>query len=404
MQLKVEHGSSSRLGVHDISEQSEGTVHSRTVETMNKQEISASASISETSTSSTPDFSILNREIPLNDLSVGELQEVFHVTFGRKISIDDKLWLKRRIVMGLTNSYEVPTTNIRIKDNKVFHMDREEIYLENDVKNENFHMDEQNASKRARKPTKRYIEELSDVEGRESSGRLVSCLRELRPRQVSPRPATANLIDIKIPHVCRRIRRQPRKDFDALMKFGGLERKLFAVDGSEGEKTLVESFYGEEKCPDNVNITTPVVDSSNYNGDSMSDKDVKTSKSNTKRKHHRTWTLAEVLKLVEGVSRYGAGKWSVIRQSSFASDSYRTPVDLKDKWRNLIKASFSVELSDSGLKSLRKPNSAVPIPTPVLLKVRELAEMQSPQGVEFIPIKYVTHSGNLVQEKGSGFL
>jgi hypothetical protein len=81
------------------------------------------------------------------------------------------------------------------------------------------------------------------------------------------------------------------------------------------------------------------------------------------RKHHRAWTLSEVVKLVDGVARYGAGKWSEIRKLSFASYSYRTSVDLKvrlllqlnlpavsfpsqtlkravyqDKWRNLIRA------------------------------------------------------------------
>jgi hypothetical protein len=50
---------------------------------------------------------------------------------------------------------------------------------------------------------------------------------------------------------------------------------------------------------------------------------------NVRRKHHRAWTLCEVLKLVEGVARYGAGRWSEIRRLSFTSYSYRTSVDLK---------------------------------------------------------------------------
>lgn len=48
-----------------------------------------------------------------------------------------------------------------------------------------------------------------------------------------------------------------------------------------------------------------------------------------RRKHHRAWTLSEVAKLVEGVSKYGAGKWSEIKKHSFSSYSYRTSVDLK---------------------------------------------------------------------------
>lgn len=56
---------------------------------------------------------------------------------------------------------------------------------------------------------------------------------------------------------------------------------------------------------------------------------VPTVKGGMRRKHHRAWTLSEVMKLVEGVSRYGAGKWSEIKRLSFASYSYRTSVDLK---------------------------------------------------------------------------
>lgn len=56
---------------------------------------------------------------------------------------------------------------------------------------------------------------------------------------------------------------------------------------------------------------------------------VPTGKGGIRRKHHRAWTLSEVMKLVEGVSRYGAGRWSEIKRLAFASYSYRTSVDLK---------------------------------------------------------------------------
>ena len=56
---------------------------------------------------------------------------------------------------------------------------------------------------------------------------------------------------------------------------------------------------------------------------------VPTTKGGTRRKHHRAWTLAEVLKLVEGVSKCGPGRWSEIKRLAFASYSYRTSVDLK---------------------------------------------------------------------------
>lgn len=56
---------------------------------------------------------------------------------------------------------------------------------------------------------------------------------------------------------------------------------------------------------------------------------VPTAKGGTRRKHHRAWTLSEVMKLIDGVSKYGAGRWSEIKRLAFASYSYRTSVDLK---------------------------------------------------------------------------
>ena len=58
----------------------------------------------------------------------------------------------------------------------------------------------------------------------------------------------------------------------------------------------------------------------------------------TKRRMHQRWTLEETRQLVEGVERFGLGKWAVIKTQLFEQGSPRTPVDLKDKWRNLHKA------------------------------------------------------------------
>lgn len=56
---------------------------------------------------------------------------------------------------------------------------------------------------------------------------------------------------------------------------------------------------------------------------------VPTANGGIRRKHHRPWTLSEVVKLVDGVAKYGAGRWSEIKRLAFASYSYRTSVDLK---------------------------------------------------------------------------
>ncbi|WOL00654.1 hypothetical protein Cni_G09367 [Canna indica] len=44
------------------------------------------------------------------------------------------------------------------------------------------------------------------------------------------------------------------------------------------------------------------------------------------------------MKLIEGVSRYGVSKWTEIKRLFFPTSAFRTSVDLKDKWRNLLRA------------------------------------------------------------------
>lgn len=54
-----------------------------------------------------------------------------------------------------------------------------------------------------------------------------------------------------------------------------------------------------------------------------------TQKVSSHRKHHISWTSSEVMKLIEGVSRCGVGRWAEIKRLMFSSSSRRTPVDLK---------------------------------------------------------------------------
>ncbi|CAN6283399.1 unnamed protein product [Urochloa humidicola] len=55
------------------------------------------------------------------------------------------------------------------------------------------------------------------------------------------------------------------------------------------------------------------------------------------RKNNDHWTQDEVKRLVDGVSEYGVGKWKNVKIRYF-TPSIRTPVHLKDKWKNLVKA------------------------------------------------------------------
>lgn len=78
------------------------------------------------------------------------------------------------------------------------------------------------------------------------------------------------------------------------------------------------------------------------NSDSVDDisydylKTIRTAKGGIRRKHHRSWTLHEVVKLVDGVSHFGVGRWSDIKKLAFSSSGYRTSVDLKVMINNLV--------------------------------------------------------------------
>ena len=54
-----------------------------------------------------------------------------------------------------------------------------------------------------------------------------------------------------------------------------------------------------------------------------------TRKGKSRRKNHMYWSVSEVLKLVEGVSMYGVGRWTEIKRLLFHSSPIRTSVDLK---------------------------------------------------------------------------
>ncbi|KAJ6798005.1 Uncharacterized protein M6B38_215385 [Iris pallida] len=417
--------------------------------------VSGRSSVSE-SYSNKPDFSVLKGELCLDNLTIRELQEVFRATFGRQTNVKDKLWLKRRIAMGLTNSCHVPTSSFVIKENMIVpnkvketpcrvqrsmcrtgflttdlvtsstndryehsskrHPNQIKVQkalpgkrpgkplLEYDT-NEN-HQTGQCAAKRIRKPTKRYIEELSEVDIMDCNDRLISPVKSPGHGQPSPKSqikvdrdiiAQGNLVTrkdslggsgVRIPYVSRVRRSRPRKNFFDLMNFVSME----------GDRRDLQTSNSEEERGQEHEKMDHAGDNSDANADIL-----QTVETGNKRKHHRAWTLCEVLKLVEGVARFGAGRWSEIRRVSFTSYSYRTSVDLKDKWRNLLRASFAQEPTEKGARNFRKPTS-VPIPTPILLRVRELAEMHSPAGIELRPSKFSGHDRKIVQEKEPGFL
>ncbi|PWA49701.1 hypothetical protein CTI12_AA480240 [Artemisia annua] len=417
-----------------------------------------------------PDFSKLKGEICLDNLSVRELQATFKATFGRETSVKDKQWLKRRISMGLSNSCDVSATTFRIENNRVAKKVKREDYnnedeihnedpfdgfggrnvrghkarninksagqtiqledhfsgssksMKSDTSSPHIPSDDNVGAKRVRKPTKRYIEEASEPDSGESSGKLVSSVRSsghgprtrVRPihniqpvsKPLGTRQDSLGGSGVEIPYVSRIRRGRPRENYVALMEFQsygmGMASKHvtkshddheFQSDNEiENQKVKVESPTGYIQQPvlikeegENERYSEQSEDLNNESDEGpmnsyADDSDdniltVPTAKGGMRRKHHRPWTLSEVVKLVEGVSRHGAGRWSEIKRIAFPTCSHRTSVDLKDKWRNLLRASFTQLPADKGVQNSKK-QASIPIPAPILLRVRELAKLQ----------------------------
>lgn len=93
-------------------------------------------------------------------------------------------------------------------------------------------------------------------------------------------------------------------------------------------------------------------------------------------KHHNPWALEETETLIEGVARCGGGKWADIKKLGFSSIEHRTAVDLKDKWRNLLRIAM---LPPSAVKTTDKKRE---IPQSLLHRVRELAGAHSRQRMQ----------------------
>ncbi|KAG7586817.1 SANT/Myb domain [Arabidopsis thaliana x Arabidopsis arenosa] len=406
-----------------------------------------------------PDFSRVRGEICLDNLPIKALQETFRATFGRETTVKDKTWLKRRIAMGLINSCDVPTTNLRVKDSKLVVNQEKSNDVTNVVSKDmgddvratktkdapsstdhvNGHSNasghilggnlyyasedyssEQRAAKRVRKPTRRYIEELSETDEKQqndksmipSKDQSLSEKSEVRSISVSSgkRITVTRMVslagsEIEVPYVSHVRRSRPRENIMALMgchsiclenkgsaaesnlNFSPSQLSSEVVNRDSVEKSASRPVQKEFATSDENNeehILSEVdqdmepehIDSSGNSSDDNNDTGVPIMQGGAlRRKHHRAWTLSEVTKLVEGVSKYGAGKWSEIKKHLFSSHSYRTSVDLKDKWRNLLKTSFAQSPSNS-VGSLKKHGS-MHIPMQILLRVRELAEKQS---------------------------
>ncbi|XP_022767329.1 telomere repeat-binding protein 1 isoform X4 [Durio zibethinus] len=124
-----------------------------------------------------------------------------------------------------------------------------------------------------------------------------------------------------------------------------------------------------------------------------------------RRKHQRMWTLEEVIKLVDGIAEYGVGRWTDIKRLLFASSAYRTPVDLRDKWRNLLRSSSAHKHNRRELQVETNLKHAVrSLPKPVVCRIRELATIHpypKVRGPKISSVDYVPSSKQSTTTKGA---
>ncbi|KAA8544089.1 hypothetical protein F0562_021734 [Nyssa sinensis] len=355
----------------------------------------------------------------LDKMTVDELHEAFRNMYGRETVVMDKQWLKRHISFGLQNHAELdncssllechvtsngteskmilsttdecsarassPFTSVFTFKTKprVQHVKRERDASIDSLKTLSsevskvvfgFPCSEEGegaivSKKRLRKPTRRYIEESLE---QNSSHRRKKC------------GVSDIFLDDRILHIGSQ-KQHCQKGFgattmvcqDELFK-GTCIQVPFGLPVQKGRSKKKGHESDNRK---DIRLLDSAVDSdvesfSAESHDEMSENDcltrTKMQKCKSRRKHHIFWSLSEVIKLVEGVSKHGVGRWTEIKKLLFPSSANRTSVDLKDKWRNLLRASCPRSQSNREVESKRKHVSQS-IPQSILRRVRELA-------------------------------
>lgn len=96
----------------------------------------------------------------------------------------------------------------------------------------------------------------------------------------------------------------------------------------------------------------------------------RTSSTGGGKKKHNPWSTEETMALINGVKTAGVGKWAEIKRlpipGIFDVLETRSPVDLKDKWRNLTRIA---KLPKASLKArLQRGQSDLPFETMLLVK------------------------------------
>jgi len=103
------------------------------------------------------------------------------------------------------------------------------------------------------------------------------------------------------------------------------------------------------------------------NGDGANGEEANGNGLHRRKKHHNPWTAEETQALIEGVGICGGGKWADIKKLGLKAIERRSAVDLKDKWRNLLRVALLPQ------QTLRQIERKREVSSEMLAKVRALS-------------------------------
>ncbi|KAF5744727.1 hypothetical protein HS088_TW07G00306 [Tripterygium wilfordii] len=339
------------------------------------------AEISDSSSTSVMllESSYLRNPLFLDQMTVEELQEAFQRMFRRETLVTDKHWLKHRLLFGLENKVTIGNNLKLLKQDKISDGNERKSILSSTIASHGCE-------------SLMALTEVGETGFCFRAGALVNGRRTYKPRR------RHNLEPLKH-HICHNTKHEFSYSAEKVLHTGsykqchqqGLGSTSLICQGKSFEEACYQvpsdspvqkrhfntSFLGHnsEDCTDSrASVLNDNFEMELSSAEPDVDKDdcvtITTNQTSRKRRSHNNyWTKSEVIRLIQGVSQCGVGRWSCIKRLLFSS-THRTPIDLKDKWRNLSKASSSLK---NGRKvEQRKRLGSTQLSEPILRRIREL--------------------------------
>jgi len=157
----------------------------------------------------------------------------------------------------------------------------------------------------------------------------------------------------------------------------------FFPDSSQGKSRSGSSVVAKGRDAQKVKAQVKVKSSKKVNGKLNGSSDAANSSAGSdgsavpvhtrRKKHHNPWTAEETRALIEGVGICGGGKWADIKKLGIKAIERRSAVDLKDKWRNLLRVAFLPQ------QTLRQIERKREVSSEMLARVRVLSTKYKPK-------------------------